>query len=80
VSGLNFGLSWPSGGLDTALLLPCRVDQQLPTEIFDIMGRDVTLFHYVVDEDEASHGTQFVESARLWFDSLWDSIARDYRQ
>ncbi|MDT5042000.1 MAG: hypothetical protein QOE51_2985 [Actinoplanes sp.] len=50
------------------------------TEIFDIMGRDVTLFHYVIDDDEASHGTQFVESARLWFDSVWTSIAREYRQ
>jgi DNA-binding transcriptional regulator YhcF (GntR family) len=51
-----------------------------PTEIFDIMGRDVTLFHYCVDEDETSHGTQFVESAHLWFDSVWNSIAREYRQ
>ncbi len=51
-----------------------------PTEIFDIMGRDVTLFHYCIDDDEASHGTQFVESARLWFDSVWNSIAREYRQ
>jgi hypothetical protein len=50
-----------------------------PVEIFDLMGRDATLFHYAVDEDEASHGTQFVESARLWFDSVWDSVAREYR-
>ncbi|MFF5295013.1 GntR family transcriptional regulator [Paractinoplanes globisporus] len=48
-------------------------------EIFDLMGRDATLFHYAVDDDEASHGTQFVESARLWFDSVWNSIAREYR-
>ncbi|MEU7840634.1 GntR family transcriptional regulator [Micromonospora sp. NPDC049114] len=50
-----------------------------PVEIFDLMGRDATLFHYAVDEDEASHGTQFVESARLWFNSVWDSVAREYR-
>lgn len=48
-------------------------------EIFDLMGRDATLFHYAVDEDEGSHGTQFVESARLWFDSVWNSVAREYR-
>ncbi|MFC7530492.1 winged helix-turn-helix domain-containing protein [Actinoplanes sp. GCM10030250] len=50
-----------------------------PVEIFDLMGRDATLFHYAVDDDEASHGTQFVESARLWFDSVWNSVAREYR-
>jgi DNA-binding transcriptional regulator YhcF (GntR family) len=50
-----------------------------PTEIFDLMGRDVTLFHYAIDEDETSHGTQFVESARMWFDSVWNTIAREYR-
>lgn len=50
-----------------------------PVGIFDLMGRDATLFHYAVDEDEASHGTQFVESARLWFDSVWNSVAREYR-
>ncbi|MEV4638339.1 GntR family transcriptional regulator [Actinoplanes sp. NPDC049548] len=49
------------------------------TEIFDLLGRDVTLFHYAVDDDETSHGTQFVESSRLWFDSVWTSIAREYR-
>lgn len=48
-------------------------------EIFDLMGRDATLFHYAVNEDETSHGTQFVESARLWFDSVWNSVAREYR-
>jgi DNA-binding transcriptional regulator YhcF (GntR family) len=50
-----------------------------PVEIWDLMGRDATLFHYAVDDDEASHGTQFVESARLWFDSVWNSVAREYR-
>ncbi|MEV4134418.1 winged helix-turn-helix domain-containing protein [Dactylosporangium sp. NPDC049742] len=49
-------------------------------EIFDLMGRDATLFHYAVDDDEASHGTQFVESSRLWFDSVWNSVAREYQQ
>jgi DNA-binding transcriptional regulator YhcF (GntR family) len=49
------------------------------TEIFDLMGRDATLFHYAADDDEASQGTQFVESARLWFDSVWNSVAREYR-
>ncbi|MCO8276518.1 winged helix-turn-helix domain-containing protein [Actinoplanes sp. TRM 88003] len=50
-----------------------------PVEIFDLLGRDASLFHFAVDDDEASQGTQFVESARLWFDSVWNSVAREYR-
>jgi DNA-binding transcriptional regulator YhcF (GntR family) len=49
-----------------------------PTSIYDLMGRDATLFHYAVSDDESSHGTKFVESARLWFDSLWSSVATEY--
>ena len=52
--------------------------QGKPTGIYDLMGRDATLFHYAASDDEASHATQFVESARLWFDSLWSSVAVDY--
>ncbi len=49
-----------------------------PVAIYDMMGKDATLFHYAVDDDDTSHGTQFVEAARVWFDSLWDTIARGY--
>ena len=50
-----------------------------PVEIFDPMGKDVTLFHYAADDDEGSHGTQFVESSKVWFDAVWNSVAREYR-
>lgn len=50
-----------------------------PVEIFDPMGKDVTLFHYAADDDEASHGTLFVESSKVWFDTVWNSVAREYR-
>ena len=43
-----------------------------------LLGRDVTLFHFAVDDDEASQGTQLVECARASFDSVWTSIAREY--
>jgi DNA-binding transcriptional regulator YhcF (GntR family) len=46
--------------------------------IFDLMGKDVPLFHYAVTDDDASHGSQFVEAARAWFDSLWGTVAREY--
>lgn len=49
-----------------------------PVAIYDLMGKDVPLFNYVVSEEDASHGTQFVEATRQWFDSLWNSIAREY--
>jgi DNA-binding transcriptional regulator YhcF (GntR family) len=51
-----------------------------PTAIYDLMGKDVPLFHYAVTDDEAAAGTQFVESSRAWFDSMWNSIAREYEQ
>ncbi|GIE96686.1 winged helix-turn-helix domain-containing protein [Paractinoplanes rishiriensis] len=49
-----------------------------PMAIYDLMGKDVPLFHYAVTDDDASHGTQFVEASRQWFDSMWSTIAYRY--
>ncbi|MBQ1035878.1 GntR family transcriptional regulator [Micromonospora sp. C81] len=49
-----------------------------PMAIYDLMGKDVPLFHYAVTDDDTSHGTQFVEASRQWFDSLWSTIAYRY--
>lgn len=49
-----------------------------PTAIYDLMGKDATLFHFAANDDVAMHGAQFIASARLWFDSLWNTIAREY--
>ncbi|MGH3586576.1 MAG: winged helix-turn-helix domain-containing protein [Pseudonocardia sp.] len=47
--------------------------------IFDPMGKDATLFHYSASEDgDRSSGPEFVAQARMWFDSLWGTIARPY--
>jgi DNA-binding transcriptional regulator YhcF (GntR family) len=46
--------------------------------IFDLLGKDVPLFHYAITDDDASHGSQFVEASRTWFDSVWSSVAREY--
>jgi DNA-binding transcriptional regulator YhcF (GntR family) len=51
-----------------------------PVAIFDLMGKDVPLFHYAVSDDDTSDGTQFVSASRAWFDSLWESIASEYEQ
>ena len=49
-----------------------------PTAIYDLMGKDVPLFHYTVTDDDTSHGTQFVQASRQWFDSMWSTIAYRY--
>ena len=49
-----------------------------PMAIYDLMGKDVPLFHYAVTDDDASHGNQFVEASRQWFDSVWSTIAYRY--
>lgn len=48
-----------------------------PHAVYDLMGKDATLFHHAVSPDEDSTGTQYVEQARLWFDSMWSTVARD---
>ncbi|QOC94609.1 GntR family transcriptional regulator [Micromonospora craniellae] len=49
-----------------------------PMAIYDLMGKDVPLFHYAVTDDDTSHGTQFVEASHQWFDSVWSTIAYRY--
>ena len=50
--------------------------EQVP--IYDPMGKDAVLFHHVADEDETSTGSQWVNQAQSWFDSVWNTIAREY--
>jgi DNA-binding transcriptional regulator YhcF (GntR family) len=47
-----------------------------PHAVYDLMGKDTVLFHHAVNLDESSSGTQYVEQARLWFDSMWNTVAR----
>jgi DNA-binding transcriptional regulator YhcF (GntR family) len=50
-----------------------------PVPIFDPMGKDATLFQYSVGaEDDTSTATEYVIQARTWFDSLWNTISREY--
>ncbi|MFC3741166.1 winged helix-turn-helix domain-containing protein [Paractinoplanes deccanensis] len=53
------------------------VDKQA-VPIFDVLGKDVPLFHYAISGDDGDAGDQFVEQSRLWFDSVWDTIAHEY--
>jgi DNA-binding transcriptional regulator YhcF (GntR family) len=49
-----------------------------PTPIYDPMGKDAILFHYAVSDDETAVDSQYVQQAQLWFDSVWNSVAKDY--
>jgi len=49
-----------------------------PMAIYEVMGKDVPLFHYAVTDDDDAMGTQFVHASRAWFDSLWSTIAYRY--
>ena len=51
--------------------------QGQPVPMFDLMGKDATLFHYERDDDPAGTGSQFVDQAQTWFDSLWATVSRD---
>lgn len=46
--------------------------------IYDVMGKDATLFHFSGNDDDTSDGPQFVEQSRLWFDSIWTTVSREY--
>ena len=46
--------------------------------IRDVMGKDSTLFHFTIEDDDLAVGTPFVEQARIWFDSVWTVVSREY--
>jgi DNA-binding transcriptional regulator YhcF (GntR family) len=43
--------------------------------IYDLMGKDAVLFHHTISDDDTSIGSQYVEQARAWFDSIWTTIS-----
>jgi DNA-binding transcriptional regulator YhcF (GntR family) len=47
-----------------------------PVPMYDLMGKDTTLFHYAIDDDSASMASQYVEQARAWFDAAWNTVGR----
>lgn len=50
---------------------------QEKVEIFDLMGRDATLFHHTADEDPESLGSQYIAQSQMWFDSIWQNVSRE---
>jgi DNA-binding transcriptional regulator YhcF (GntR family) len=47
-----------------------------PHEIYDLMGKDATLFHHATTDDDASAGSQHVEQLQNWFDTIWTTVSR----
>ena len=47
---------------------------QVPT--FDAVGKDTVLFHHPISDDDRATGSQYVEQARRWFDSLWGTLGQ----
>lgn len=48
-----------------------------PVPMYDLMGKDATLFHYAIDDDTNSMASQYVEQARTWFDTVWHTVSRE---
>lgn len=45
--------------------------------MWDLMGKDTVLFHHAGDADPGSMASQYVAQCRLWFESLWTTVARE---
>lgn len=44
-------------------------------DIWDVMGTDAGMNHYVRDADPETKESSFVRAAETWFESAWDSLA-----
>jgi DNA-binding transcriptional regulator YhcF (GntR family) len=45
--------------------------------MYDLMGKDAALFHHTISDDDTAIGSQYVEQARAWFDSIWTTISHE---
>ena len=46
--------------------------------MWDLMGKDATLFHHSADSDPDTLASQYVAQSKMWFDSVWGSVARPF--
>jgi DNA-binding transcriptional regulator YhcF (GntR family) len=51
-----------------------------PQAIYDLMGKDAILFQHSATDDDRSTGSQYVDQARQWFESIWNTISTEYRK
>ncbi|MFG1879362.1 hypothetical protein ACGFIV_31440 [Sphaerisporangium sp. NPDC049003] len=44
--------------------------------IYDLMGKDAAIFHHSADNDT---GREYVKQSRLWFESMWNTVSREFK-
>ncbi|MEV6285528.1 winged helix-turn-helix domain-containing protein [Kribbella sp. NPDC051770] len=47
-----------------------------PVPTFDAVGKDTVLFHHTLSDNDQATGSQYVDQARRWFDSLWGTLGQ----
>jgi hypothetical protein len=48
--------------------------------MYDLVGKEATMFHHETGDDPDSIGGQYVTQAQAWFDSLWATVSHDRQQ
>jgi DNA-binding transcriptional regulator YhcF (GntR family) len=48
-----------------------------PHDVFDLMGKDVTLFHHAASDDDTSTGSLYVEQMQHWYETAWTTVSRE---
>jgi len=51
-----------------------------PQAIYDLMGKDTILFQHSVTDDDSSTGSQYVDQALQWFNSMWETVSLEYQR
>lgn len=49
-----------------------------PVPMYDLMGKDATMFHHDQGDDPSATGGQFVAQAQAWFDSMGATVSRSH--
>jgi DNA-binding transcriptional regulator YhcF (GntR family) len=47
-----------------------------PTAMWDLMGKDTVLMNFTLTSDDESIASQYVRQSRMWFESVWSTVAR----
>ncbi|MBU3064365.1 GntR family transcriptional regulator [Nocardia sp. NEAU-G5] len=48
--------------------------------IWDLMGKDTTLFEFSQQSDPDARDAQFVRQSQMWFESIWTTVAEEYHR
>jgi DNA-binding transcriptional regulator YhcF (GntR family) len=62
-------------GLYPVMRRSVKLDNE-PHEIYDLMGKDATLFHHTTAHDDNPASSQYVEQMQAWFDIIWTTVSR----